>query len=162
MSNASDPSSEPQETRARAETEVRALYQQMLDGWNRRDGDACAAPFADDSTIIGFDGSQHTGRAAFAADLRQIFADHVTPVYVAKVKRLRLLAPDIVMLSAMVGMVPAGQSDLNPALNAHQTIVASSAPDGRWRILHFQTTPAQFHGRPELVREFTDELRQVL
>jgi hypothetical protein len=26
----------------------------------------------------------------------------------------------------------------------------------------FQTTPAQYHGRPELVQQLTDELRQCL
>jgi len=34
--------------------------------------------------------------------------------------------------------------------------------DGQWRIAVFQNTPAQFHGRPELVKKMTDELRQLL
>jgi len=32
--------------------------------------------------------------------------------------------------------------------------------DGEWRIKLFQNTPAQFHGRPELVEQMTDELRK--
>jgi hypothetical protein len=31
-----------------------------------------------------------------------------------------------------------------------------------WRIELFQNTPAQFHGRPELVSEMTAELQQQL
>jgi hypothetical protein len=57
-------------------------------------------------------------------------------------------------------MVPPGQVDLNPALNAHQTVVATKR-DGIWRIELLQTTPAQFHGRPDLVQQMTEELRQV-
>ena len=33
---------------------------------------------------------------------------------------------------------------------------------GRWRIILFQNTPAQFHGRPELAQQLTDELRELL
>jgi hypothetical protein len=57
-------------------------------------------------------------------------------------------------------MVPPGQLDLNPAVNAHQTLVAAQRA-GTWHIVLMQTTPAQFHGRPELVQQMTDELRQV-
>jgi len=58
-------------------------------------------------------------------------------------------------------MVPPGQVDLNPAVNAHQTVVVAKR-DGIWRIELLQTTPAQFHGRPDLVQRMTEELRQVL
>ena len=36
-----------------------------------------------------------------------------------------------------------------------------SVRDG-WRIALYQNTPAQFHGRPELSRALTEELRQLL
>jgi uncharacterized protein (TIGR02246 family) len=143
------------------EMEVRSLYHQMLDGWNKHNADAFAAPFAEDGEVIGFDGSQMNGRAEIAATLGQIFADHVTAPYVSKVKSVRLLSSDVAILRAIVGMVPPGQSDLNPAVNAHQTLVAVKR-DGIWRIELLQTTPAQFHGRPELVEQMTEELRQVL
>jgi len=48
---------------------------------------AFAAPFAEDGEAIGFDGSQHTGRAGIAADMQRIFADHPTAAYLAKVCR---------------------------------------------------------------------------
>ena len=143
------------------EMEVRTLYRELLDGWNKRNADAFATPFAPDGEVIGFDGSQMTGRAEIASTLGQIFADHVTAPYVSKVRSVRLLSPEVAILRAIVGMVPPGQSDLNPAVNAHQTLVAARR-DGTWRIELFQTTPAQFHGRPELVQQMTEELRQVL
>ena len=151
----------PQDASSSDEMEVRTLYQQMLDGWNRHNADAFAAPFAPDGETIGFDGSQMIGREEIAATLKQIFADHVTAPYVSKVKSVRLLSPEVAILRAIVGMAPPGLSDLNPALNAHQTLVAARR-DGSWRIELLQTTPAQFHGRPGLVQQMTEELRQVL
>ena len=68
------------------EMEVRTLYQQLLDGWNQHNAAAFAAPFAEDGEVIGFDGSQMTGRVDITATLGQIFADHVTAPYVSKVK----------------------------------------------------------------------------
>jgi uncharacterized protein (TIGR02246 family) len=102
-----------------------------------------------------------TGRAEIASTLGQIFADHVTAPYVSKVRSVRLLSPQVAILRAIVGMVPPGQSDLNPALNAHQTLVAAR-DNGTWQVALLQTTPAQFHGRPALVQQMTEELRQVL
>ncbi len=64
-------------------------------------------------------------------------------------------------LSAVAGLVPPGQSDLNPAVNAIQTLVALKEND-RWRIALLQNTSAVFHGRPELSVDLTAELRQAL
>jgi hypothetical protein len=58
-------------------------------------------------------------------------------------------------------MVPAGKSDLNPNVNAVQSMVAVRKPD-QWRISIFQNTPAAFHGSPEMSEHLTEELRQVL
>lgn len=143
------------------EIEVRALFQKLLDSWNKRNADAFAASFADDGHVIGFDGSQMAGRAEIASTLQQIFADHPTAPYVSKIRDVRLLNPDVALLRAVVGMVPQGQSDIEPALNALQTLVATKQ-DGQWRIALFQNTPAQFHGRPELVQQLTEELQQLL
>ena len=44
------------------EVQVRALYQRLLESWNRRDARDFAALFAEDAHVIGFDGSQMHGR----------------------------------------------------------------------------------------------------
>ncbi len=69
------------------------------------------------------------------------------PVYVGKIRGVRFLTPEVAVLRAVAGMVPPGQSDLNPAVNTIQTLVAAKGA-GPWRIALFQNTPAQFHGRP--------------
>ena len=38
---------------------------------------------------------------------------------------------------------------------------AFAAQAGEWRISLFQNTPAQFHGRPDLVERLTRELREA-
>ncbi|MEU8516593.1 SgcJ/EcaC family oxidoreductase [Kitasatospora sp. NPDC048722] len=143
------------------ENAVRALHQRALDGWNRRDGSAFAGPFAADGEVIGHDGTRHRGRSAIAAELGRIFADHVTPRYVAAVRRVRGLGPGVAQLDAVAGLVPAGAADVVPELNSVQTVIAVNAGAG-WRIALLQTTPARYDLRPDLAAALTEELRGLL
>jgi uncharacterized protein (TIGR02246 family) len=145
-----------------AEHRLRALYQQVHDAWNARDGRAFAAPFADDGKAIGYDGSVHDGRAQIERDLEAIFKDHETARYVGVVKDVRMIDDDAALLHAIAGLVPPGSGKVNPAVNSHQTLTACSDPDGQWRIVLFQNTPARFHGRPELLEDMTAELQMAL
>jgi uncharacterized protein (TIGR02246 family) len=154
-------SSNPQAAQSRDAADIGALYQQLLDAWNQRDAAAYAALFAEDASVVGFDGSQMNGRAEIAAQLGQIFADHPTSRYVGKIREVRLLIADAAILRAVVGMVPPGQSDLKPEVNAIQSLVAAKN-NGQWQIALFQNTPARFDGRPELAQQLTDELRELL
>ena len=153
--------SQPQDVESGVDPEIHTLYFQLLDAWNRRSAADFAAPFAMDGNLVGFDGSQVDGRGAIAAHIGQVFADHQTGAYVGKIREVRLRTSDVAILRAVVGMVPPGQVDINPAVNAIQSLVAVKQ-EGGWRIVLFQATPAQFHGRPELVQQLTDELRQLL
>jgi len=58
-------------------------------------------------------------------------------------------------------MAPPGPSDINPAVNAIQTFIATRR-DGPWRIALLQNTPAQLHGRPELAEALGEALRGLL
>ncbi|MBN3527379.1 SgcJ/EcaC family oxidoreductase [Paenibacillus apiarius] len=141
--------------------EVRALYQQLIEAWNNRSARAMAELFAEEGELIGFDGSQVLGRNEIFAHLEPLFEHHPTAIFVSKVKNVRVLGSEIALVRAIAGMVPRGQSDLNPDVNAHQTLVAVK-DEGNWRIQLFQNTPGQFHGRPELAEQMTEELRQLL
>jgi hypothetical protein len=66
-----------------------------------------------------------------------------------------------VLLRSVAGMVPPGDSDIKPEVNAVQLLVAIETA-GRWRIAHFQNTPATFDGRPEAAEALTSELRELL
>jgi uncharacterized protein (TIGR02246 family) len=146
---------------AQDESQVRNLYRHLLESWNRRAADEFAALFADDGNVVGFDGSLMNGWAEVAPTIRQIFEDHVTAAYVGKIREVRFLAPGVALLRAVSGMVPPGGASINPAVNAIQSLVAVKHT-GEWRISHYQNTPAQFHGRPELAQALTDELQELL
>ncbi|MGE8203912.1 SgcJ/EcaC family oxidoreductase [Heyndrickxia sp. NPDC080065] len=141
--------------------EIKELYQQLLDAWNNRNARGFAEQFTEDGESIGFDGSQSIGMEEIFSHLNPIFEQHPTAKFVSKVKSVRFLSPDTALLRAIAGMVPPGKSDINPNVNTHHTLVAVNT-DGKWRIQLFQNTPAQFHGRPELVEKMTEELRQLL
>jgi uncharacterized protein (TIGR02246 family) len=116
------------------------------------------SPFAESCLLIGFDGSIMQGRTEIAGAMAAVFADHATGAYVGKVRSAKLVGPGVVLLLAASGVVPAGATELNPSLNSWQTVVAQQQQDG-WRIVQMQNTPAQFHGKPELVQQLTEELR---
>jgi uncharacterized protein (TIGR02246 family) len=140
---------------------IRRLYEQILIAWNQQDAAAMAAPFEVDGNLVGFDGSQVDSRAAIEDHLRSIFADHPTAAYVAKVREVRMLGSNVGILRAIVGMIPPGSDDINPAGNTIQTLVAVQSVDG-WRAALFQSTPAAWHGRPLDSAALVEELREVV
>jgi uncharacterized protein (TIGR02246 family) len=80
---------------------------------------------------------------------------------VSKLRSVRFLTPGVAVVHAVVGMVPRGKSELNPAVNAVQTLVAAKH-GSQWRVAQLQNTPAAYHGRPERVESLTTELREVV
>jgi uncharacterized protein (TIGR02246 family) len=144
-----------------AEEAATSLYTGLIDGWNNGDAAAMAAQIAPEGLLIGFDGSQMSGRDEVAAELGRVFADHQTASYVIKVRSVSPLGGDAALLHAVAGMVPPGESKIMPDRNAIQTVVARRA-DGAWSVALFQTTPARFDGRPELADALTAELSELL
>jgi uncharacterized protein (TIGR02246 family) len=65
-----------------------------------------AGAIAPDGLVIGFDGSQMSGRDDVAAEISRIFADHETATYVTKVRSVQPLGADAGLLHAVAGMVP--------------------------------------------------------
>jgi uncharacterized protein (TIGR02246 family) len=136
---------------------ARELYGRLIDAWNRRDAAGYATVFSPDAVLIGFDGSLIPGDGV-EAHLTPIFADHPTARYVTEVSEVRAIGADGLILLARVGMVPPGADDVNPAVNAHQSLVARRDGD-EWRVVLFQNTPAQYHGRPDLAEAHTEAMR---
>jgi uncharacterized protein (TIGR02246 family) len=141
--------------------EVVALYEQLIQAWNEHVASGMAECFLENGEMIGFDGSYIGGRDEIYSHLHQIFSNHTPPPFIKEVKSVRLLSNEVAILRAIVGMVPPGKTEIEPSLNAHQTMTAASC-NGKWQIALFQNTPAQFHGRPELVQQMTNELKNLL
>jgi uncharacterized protein (TIGR02246 family) len=139
---------------------VKILYAELLRTWNSTDAAGFASAFTDDGEVIGFDGSILRGRDVIEAEMARIFADHRTGTYVGIVREVVPVTADVAVARAVAGVVPAGADDLVPALNSVQRLTAVRR-DGQWRIALYHNTPAQFHGRPELVEQLTADLRQA-
>jgi len=140
---------------------TRELYARLIEAWDKRNARDFALAFAPDGGLVGFDGTQVNGQLEVGAHLTEVFTHHQTPRYVSIVRGVRLIANDVTLLRASTGLVPPGKDDIDPALNAVQTMVAVQK-GGAWKIAFFQNTPAAFHQRQDLAKQLTDELRAKL
>ena len=143
------------------ETGATATYLTFIQSWNNQDAATIGACFTASGTMIGFDGSVVEGAEAIATNLGAIFRDHPTPAYVALIDSMRTLAPDLELVRAEVGMARPGETAIASDLNAWQSCLLRRDAGG-WRIEWLQTTPAAFHGRPDLVKEMTARLQAAL
>lgn len=123
--------------------ELQTLYFQLLEGWNGRNADAMAECFSECGVLIGFDGSLMQGRTAVREHLLPIFTDHHPAEFVPIIRSIRMTA-GVGILLADVGMVSHGAREIDPALNARQSMVAGKV-DGQWQIELWQNTPAALH-----------------
>ena len=155
-----------QTTRSSPENEsgIRALYFQMIDGWNKGNGHLFAAPFAEDADLVGFDGTHLKGRHEIASFHQRLFDTFVKGSrLIGKVRNVCFLTPDIAIMHSLGGTILAGQSDIETERNSVHTIVAKKDNvSSQWRIVAFQNTRAQYIGRPDMVQALTEELRQEL
>jgi uncharacterized protein (TIGR02246 family) len=140
---------------------TRELYARLIEAWDKRNARDFVLLFASDANVVGFDGSQVNGQLEVGAHLTEIFSHHQTPRYVSIIRDVRLIATDVTLLRANTGLVPAGKDDIEPALNAVQSMVAVKK-GGAWKVALFQNTPATLDQRPDLAKQLTDELRSRL
>jgi len=143
------------------EGEVRELYRKLLEAWDKRNARDYAILFAPDAILVGFDGTQVFGQKNIGAHISQVFSHHQTARYVSIVRSVRAVTSEVAALSAVAGMVPPDKTDINPDVNAVQTMVAARR-GGAWNVALFQNTPAAFHGRPDDAKALTEELRGAL
>lgn len=146
---------------AELESSARDLYARLLEAWDKRNARDFALLFASDGSLVGFDGSQVNGQLEIGAHLSEIFSHHQTPRYVGIVREVRQLSADAALLRANSGLIPPGKDDIDPKLNAVQSMVAVHKSGG-WKIAHFHNTPAAFDQRADLAQKLTEELRAKL
>ena len=143
------------------EEKVLSLYKELLHQWNEKQAQGMAGVFTEDGSLVGFDGSQVNTMKDIEGHLTPIFAQYPTARFIHIVREIRQLGPDTALLRANVGMVPRGYDDINPAVNAVQTMIAVKQ-NNQWKVAMFQNTPAAHHGNPEEAEKLSAELREVL
>ena len=122
------------------EVAVRALYRELMDGWNRGSGAAFAAVFAEDGDLVGFDGTRFQGRGVIAPFHQELFDKWVKGTrLVGRVTDVRFLSADVALLHATGGTVKRGRSVPAPEQDSIQTLVATRQ-GGEWRLAAFQNT----------------------
>lgn len=138
---------------------VTRLYQQLLDGWNRGDGAAFAAPFAEVCEFIAFDGTHFTGRQELAAFHEELFAKWMRGTrLVGHVERIHFLGPDAATIYAVGGTILRNQRHPAPERDSLQTLVAQRQ-DGEWRLVAFHNTrlrPIGLNGASFLIWAISD------
>jgi uncharacterized protein (TIGR02246 family) len=120
--------------------DVRALYVRAMDGWNRGSGEAFAAPFADESDFVAFDGTRFRGREEIARFHEPLLKTHLKGTrLVGEVTDVRFVSSDVAVLHAYGGTVARGKNKSAPERDSIQTMVALKR-DGQWRLVAFQNT----------------------
>jgi uncharacterized protein (TIGR02246 family) len=123
------------------EAAVRALYQQLMDGWNQGSGEAFAAVFTEDGDLVAFDGTHFKGRQEITPFHQQLFDKWLKGSrLVGQVKDVRFLSPDIALMHAVGGTVMRGKSEPSPERDSIQTLVAIRQEGDQWRLAAFQNT----------------------
>src|SRR5829696_6982462 len=107
------------------EAAVRALYQQLMDGWNQGSGEAFAAVFTEDGDLVAFDGTHFKGRQQIAPFHQQLLDNKWMKGsrLVGEVKDVRFLSPDIAVMHAVGSTVMRGKSEPSPERASIQTLV---------------------------------------
>ena len=122
------------------EAAVRALYEELMHGWNRGSGEDFAAVFAEDGDLVAFDGTHFEGREQIAPFHQELFDRWLKDSrLVGKVKDVRFLSPDVALMHAVGGTVMRGKDEPSPERDSIQTLVAIRQ-DGEWRLAAFQNT----------------------
>jgi uncharacterized protein (TIGR02246 family) len=138
---------QPPVSQSSDEAAVRALYEQLMDGWNRGSGAAFAASFAEDGDLIGFDGTHLKGCEEIAAFHQPLFATYLKGTrLVGRVISVRFPSPTVALMHAVGGTVMRGKSAPAPERDSIQTLVATKRGDA-WYLAAFQNTRLRPIGR---------------
>lgn len=126
---------------------VRALYSQLMDGWNKGDAEAFAAPFAEDADFIAFDGTHFKGRPEIVSSHQPLFDKWLKGTRLTgEVRNIRFLSPEVALMHAIGGTIMRNKAEPAPARDSVQTLVAAKC-DGEWRLAAFHNTRVRPMGR---------------
>ena len=118
--------------RSAQETSLRALYQQLIEGWNRGSGTDFAAVFGDDADLVGPGGFHIKGRERIASFHQMLFnGSFKGSTLVGAVTSIRFLSDDVALIHAVGG-------PSNRRGSIHTMVAVKRA--GQWFLESFQIT----------------------
>jgi len=122
------------------ESKLQSLLRRVLAAWERGDGRALAAEFADDGDIVFFEGSCLQGRPQIEAVMQHLFETTLRGTrYLAKVKALRFVTPEVALMQTLGGVVFPEETIIPVERCSVQTFVIVRIR-GTWSVASFQNT----------------------
>jgi uncharacterized protein (TIGR02246 family) len=126
--------------RADDEDQVRALVEELEQGWNEGDGARFAAAFTEDGDLVGFDGTFLRGRKAIEQFQQQLLDRWMRGTRLAgRVVDVRFVGPDMAVVHVVGGTIMRRKDRPARARDSIQTLTAVRTGEG-WRITAFQNT----------------------
>lgn len=125
-----------------SESGVFELMERMADAWERGDGEAYGALFAEDAQYVTAPGERLHGRRAIAESHQQIFNTFFKRTKVGRnyPMNLRTLTPDVVMVEASGAVLFPNENEADVPPNGLMTLVVKKEGE-KWCIVSFQNTP---------------------
>lgn len=126
-------------TRAEDEAKVRALADELVQGWNAGDGTRFAAAFTEDGDLVGFDGTFLRGRTAIEAFQQQLFDRWMKGTRLTgRVVDVRFVGPDTAVVHVVGGTIMRGKNRPARARDSIQTMIG----DALWGLFRLSTDPS--------------------
>jgi uncharacterized protein (TIGR02246 family) len=122
------------------EASVRAIPQHIAEGWNRGDGQAVAAVYADDGVLVAGHGVVKHGRGEIGAYHAEQFARRLRGTrLIVDVTDVRFLNTETAIIRTQGGILWPGETHLAPRNKGIQSFVVVKLDEG-WRVVLFQNT----------------------
>jgi uncharacterized protein (TIGR02246 family) len=130
--------SDPDST-AGLQGELATIVRALQDAWNAADGDAFAAPFAEDADFVNVYGMYAQGRSAIAQGHDMIFKGPYAGSSVEYVpESVRLLRPDVALAHVYAELVIPDGPMAGKHLARYSMVLTGE--DGGWEIVSFHNT----------------------
>jgi uncharacterized protein (TIGR02246 family) len=118
------------------------LMGRLGEAWERGDGEAYGALFAEDAQYVTAPGERLYGRKAIAESHQRIFDTFFKKTRLGRdyPVQMREIRPDVVLVEAAGSVLFPGETEESVAPNGLVTLVVARGDVG-WRIVSFQNTP---------------------
>ncbi len=125
------------------EMAMRAIVEQLMNGWNAKNGEQFAKPFAEDADYVVINGMKIKGRGAIAKGHQGIFDTFYKNSVVAfNVEQIRFLRTGVAVVHVKGELGYKEAESLNRKSFARMTLVIMKTK-GKWEIAAFQNTEIQ-------------------
>ena len=122
------------------ETQILALFDDLLDDWGKGDGEAYGSRFTENADYVAFDGTRTVGRAEISASHQQLFDKYLKGTRLTgRVISIKFPNPDVALVHATGGTIMRGKTKPSPERDSIQTLVAVREGNG-WRFAAFHNS----------------------